>query len=512
VRALNRAAVVLIVTLQAGCATSALDMAPRAPDTPWTPPTSSDGEIVAGKATAAGRLNNDSYVLPANAKVERNIPSPPAFNKSHDYSLAELVDIAQSTNPLTRIAWEDARSAALDAGIAEAFYLPFLSASAAGLYQSGHNTTTESGATSGNEGSVNGGGAFVFLQWLLFDFGARDAKTSAAKQASVIANISFTATHQEIIYNVSLAYYARAAAVEHASSSEQALHNAKEVQAAAEARFAHGLATSVEVAQARQATAQAQLAQVQALAQEHSAHRALVSAMGLSPLTEIKVADITHRKLSSALTEPIEQFVRESVARRPDVLSAYAAREASLQKLKAAQAEFMPKFWLAGVASYLSNGVSITSLPALGSQPPAINLGASHLGGTIMLGVTIPIYDGGLRRALEGQARAGVAKSDAKLEQVRDEATSQILSAGDNVTTSLSALDAAEVLTSAAQTTFDAALAAYRSGVGLITDVTQAQGALLAARDASTSAYSAALSSAAALALAAGMLGRTPQQ
>ena len=62
----------------------------------------------------------------------------------------------------------------------------------------------------------------------------------------------------------------------------------------------------------------------------------------------------------------------------------------------------------------------------------------------------------------------------------------------------------------AAQTTFDAALAAYRSGVGSITDLTLAETQLLLAKNASADAYSTALSAAATLALATGALGQAP--
>jgi outer membrane protein len=54
--------------------------------------------------------------------------------------------------------------------------------------------------------------------------------------------------------------------------------------------------------------------------------------------------------------------------------------------------------------------------------------------------------------------------------------------------TSLAAYRASTVLAAAAQTTFDAALAAYRNGVGSITDVTTAERQLLAARNAATAA------------------------
>jgi outer membrane protein len=73
--------------------------------------------------------------------------------------------------------------------------------------------------------------------------------------------------------------------------------------------------------------------------------------------------------------------------------------------------------------------------------------------------------------------------------------------------TSLTAYTATKAVTSAAKTTFDAALAAYRSGVGSITDATMAETQLLQAKNASTDAYSTALSAAATLALSTGLLG-----
>ena len=77
--------------------------------------------------------------------------------------------------------------------------------------------------------------------------------------------------------------------------------------------------------------------------------------------------------------------------------------------------------------------------------------------------------------------------------------------------TGLSAFQASQTLETAAQTTFDAALDAYRNGVGSITDSTLAATQLLQAKNASTDAYSMALSAAATLALSTGVLGAAPK-
>jgi outer membrane protein len=502
---------VSLVAFLAGCATSSLKLAPAAPDVPWTPATAPDGAIVAAVPSSASAAPENSYVLPPNPKAAGLASGLQELDRSHSYTLPELIDLAQSHNPLTRIAWQNAREAALAAGIAKAAYLPFLSATVVGAYQTGSSHETISGTLVNSDESLHGSISALSAQWLLFDFGERAAVVSAAEQVSVVANIGFTAAHQELIYRVALAYYGHIAAKGRLATAEKALRNAKDVQDAAESRYAHSVGTVLEVAQARQGAAQCQLALVQATGQTQDTYMTLLAAMGISPLTEIKIADLGPRKLSPVLTGPVDQIVSDALARRPDVLGAYAAHEASLAKLRAAQAEFLPKVFLSATGSYASNSLDVTTLPGLGQMPATINVPGSHFGATVLLGITVPIYDGGLRRALKEQARAQEAKTDATLEQVRDEATREIVGAANRVRTSLSALDATNALTSAAQITFDAAIAAYRSGVGSITDTLRAETALLEAQNASTDAYSAALSSAATLALAAGTLGTAPQ-
>jgi outer membrane protein len=90
------------------------------------------------------------------------------------------------------------------------------------------------------------------------------------------------------------------------------------------------------------------------------------------------------------------------------------------------------------------------------------------------------------------------------LSRTRDEAVREIVLANNALHTSLSAYKAATAVASATKTTFDAALTAYHSGVGSITDATMAEIQLLQARNAATDSYSTALSAAATLALATG--------
>lgn len=492
----------------AGCATSALEMAPARPDQPWTPATTADGEIIAGQRETPNV--SGGYVLPANRALAMVSP-PPALVPGRAYALPALIDLAERTNPATRVAWNDARRVALAAGIAESTYLPRLTAMAIGGYQGSDGHDAALGTQIDDSGSVHGMASILSLQWLLFDFGERAAIVDAAKQASVISNIAFTEAHQQVIYNVTLAFYAHAAAQAHLATAIQSLKNAQIVQAAAQDRYKHGIGTVIETAQARQATAQANLALVRAKGRAQDAYLALMTAMGISPLTKIKVAGISDRQLSPAMATPVEGIIATSLARRPDVLGAYAALQASLANERAAHAEFMPKIFLSANGSYNSGGVDVSGLPSADPQSPNVNIDGNRLGGAIIAGATIPLYDGGTRAAKLAQAQAAADSADAKLTRVREDAVRQIVLADNDLRTDLSAYAASQSLAVAAQTTFDAALSAYRSGVGSITDLTLAESQLLQAKNASSDAYDDALSAAATLALATGTLGAAPQ-
>ena len=113
----------------AGCAVlgacnDTSDLAPASPDTPWHVQLSE--EAPAAPASASGGPRR--FTVPPNTAVQ--LPSPADIDPNHMYSLVELIDIAQRRNPARRVAWEQARQAAINVGIARAAYLPALTATA----------------------------------------------------------------------------------------------------------------------------------------------------------------------------------------------------------------------------------------------------------------------------------------------------------------------------------------------------------------------------------------------
>jgi Outer membrane efflux protein len=62
----------------------------------------------------------------------------------------------------------------------------------------------------------------------------------------------------------------------------------------------------------------------------------------------------------------VEKVISDALARRPDILAAYAAQKASLAGVRAAEAEFLPKVFVAGTGSYNGETLSVAGIPSIG--------------------------------------------------------------------------------------------------------------------------------------------------
>lgn len=485
------------------------DMHPPRPDRPWFPVTTINGQIIPGSGPVSTQSEKSDYTLPGNADLGV-LPLPLDIDREKTYSLAELINIAASNNPVTRIAWNDARNAALATDMVESTYQPKITGKAATVYQSNSTQNTALGYTVNGNNSGTGAVAAISLEWLLFDFGERAALLEATKHASVVSNIAYTAAHQQVIYGVTIAFYAHAAARTRVETATKSVDNANIIHDAAKERYKNGIGTVIEVAQARQACAQASLALVQAKGALEDAYQNLVLAMGIPPMTKLKIADVSSRELSPTLLPSVEKFLNDALSRRPDVLGAYAAQKASLANVQVAQSEFKPKLFVAATVGQSSGGVSATNIPTIGQQATTLDISGSRRASSIFLGVTMPLYDGGSRKTTLAKASIEAENAELRLNRVRAEAIHQVVLARNALHTSLSSYSASQILLDAAQTTFDAALNAYRSGVGSLTELTLADTQLMLAKNSLSDAYNAALVAAATLALSTGGLGSAP--
>lgn len=437
---------------------------------------------------------------------------PPAItllDTQHSYSLAELIDLAQQNNPLTRIAWLEAERAALASGMVKATYLPMLSASVIGGYQhSKRRTRTELDTLLGTldlnthtNNHISGVVPALTLEWLLFDFGKRDALHKAAQELTLASQIKFSAAHQGVIFNVSRAFFNYNASTENAQLSAQHLSHSLALKTAAQARFNNGVATSIEVAQASQLAAQAKLISVQNQGLARDAYQALLSAVGLPAHSQLQIASAQDRTLPTLADLPSEELLQQALAYRPDLLAVDAARRAAEQGINSAKANYLPKVALLGVAAH---GNADFDVRGIGSVSPHASSQA------VLLGISLPLFDGGLRRMRLYEAEAHAESAQALVRKTQGDALQEMHLAVNTLRSTLEAHEAASELVAAASLTYDAASDAYQVGVGNMMLATEAANGLLDATQAKNLAYTGALVASANLAFMMGQLTQAP--
>src|SRR6266850_5143159 len=218
----------------------------------------------------------------------------PLIDPNKRYDPPELIDLAQRTNPETRVAWEAARRAALAVGLVESEYFPLLAISALGGYRSVGVPIPQ---------NLVSDGFFRFelaqavpalnLRWLLLDFGRRGSAWDAAKERLLAANLGFNRKHEQIVFGVQRAFYGLTSLRARIAVAQSSLDAARAVEEATESRLRNGLATRPELALARQQTAQATFELEEVLDKERDAQVTLTESIGASPQAPIQVIDFS---------------------------------------------------------------------------------------------------------------------------------------------------------------------------------------------------------------------------
>jgi outer membrane protein len=461
----------------AGC-NDTLNLAPPAPDAPLPIP--------------APAAPTDREVAPVSKGASTEI------NAAHQYSLAELIDIAERRNQATRVAWEQARQAAINVGIAQAAFLPVLTASAIGGYQRvalpfPKDLVSRGYITADTQEFL----PTLAISYLLLDFGGRQATVNAARQLSVAANVTFTQAHQKLIFDVARAYFSLNGADAALRAAQQALKDAEEQQSSAEALHRRGLATVVTAAEARRNTAQRRYDLALARTAEHDAAYALLTAIDLPPTTRLQIVDVSTRPLPQPSGGTLERLLGEALRQRPDLIAAVAKLRATDEGIAQARSAFLPKLSVSGNIQGNLGQISVDGDPYEGVAQPQAG---------IFLRFDWPLYEGGLR---ENRLREAQSQRDAAMDAVqetRNQALRDVALAYDRLDTGLQQYEAARALLTAAETAFNSARDSYAHGVATFTDAALAEAALAAARAEVARAHTQSLINAAALAFATGAM------
>ena len=470
------------------------DLAPPSPDKPWYPPQLHEYEKKLAHREVGGSPSG----------------TPIAIDSEKVYDLPELIDIAERTNPETRIAWERARQAAAAVGLSQSAYFPYLVASAGAGYEHAFVPfpTLKQGPGS-SDVSVTGGGtlatdavgerAALGVKWLLFDFGERKAATTMAKEGLTMANVGFNAVHQQIVFTVTRRFYELNTARQRVAVAESSLRAVDTVAQAARARLDNGLATRPDVLQAEHQSAQAEFELEAARGALSDAQVAFVESLGILPTTKLEVANVSGKSFSENSADSLDDLLDRALSQRPDLVGKLAnlrARQAGVRKARAA---YYPKVSLGANAGWAELDVSVKDSRYFGGNEPVYGAGVA---------IELPIFDGFARRKKLRIAESELRAAEDELAHSRDSVIREVWKARTDFETALRKQDSATKLVAAAESAFAASLDAYQHGLGTYVDVANAQRNVTVSRSVMVDTRSAIYTSAAALALSVGDLAR----
>jgi outer membrane protein TolC len=296
-------------------------------------------------------------------------PAPKALatiDPQRPYRLEELIDIAETNNPRTRIAWERAKQAAEEIGIARSEYFPRLVGTALFGNERFINPFPKPlaplGYTMVESPTIDAG---LAMEYTVFDFGRRRAQVESSKAQRLAAVASFQRANQDVAYDVVVAYYNLVTAQEQLAAIRQILATARTTQSAAEAQLANGRATLPDVLNARAGTARAEYDLQTSLGAEEIARVKLREALGVEPSDAISVEKPAGAPDLSAVSASVASFVQEALEDRPDLKSLAEKLRAADAEVKTARSAYRP------TVEFESKGSSQSIWPTV-SQP---NLG-----------------------------------------------------------------------------------------------------------------------------------------
>ena len=419
------------------------------------------------------------------------LPKEFAIPSTNNYSLAELIDLAEAHNPDTHLAWERARERADTLGVARSELFPTLAAIAL-------SQTSRQQAFLGTRFYRQTTQSFdlaLDLNYTIFDFGARRGRIDAAKAELLAADFAFNDVHRRLIYQVEYSYLQLLNATGQVAAARANVANAQAVLQAAQASLKNGLATLPDVLEAKSSVARANYDLQAALGVEDVARGNLATAIGASPLHPILVQPIEQIPIPDSMEISVEQAVDDALFQRPDLMERVAAIRSANARAKEALAECFPVF---------RTHVYPDPQSLYGMQQSFPWGHTAGLDGQITFSLDWTIFDGGARKHRAAEAKDNLRAAEAQAAVTRDEIENGVWAAYSNLKTAFRQREAATALLQSADQSYNAAIESYHYGVRNLLDITDAQRTLAQARSADVLARTQVLTALASLAFQTG--------
>lgn len=331
------------------------------------------------------------------------------------------------------------------------------------------------------------------LNWILFDFGLRNANLEQARQtfSAVMASqdsSTLMALNDTLrIYAEALSTWGKLDAVREAESA------ASQSLVIAQARYDAQVGSLTDKLQAQTALAQAVLDRTRAQGLWLSARGALALSMGLPVSQALSVADLDSAFPFLDDLPAIDYLLAQAKEAHPRIRSLRFEQRALQARLESVQADGKGSVSVsgnAGASRTLGGGSSNTT---------------RNLGGAVV--ASIPLFNEAEQNARTAQVQSQLGSRQAQMQLVESELENEVWRVSQQIRAETESLIAAKQLFTAAQSGYQVAHGRYKAGVGTLVDLLTAQTAVANARTQLQEAKLANVQSRIRLSLVSGRLG-----
>jgi outer membrane protein len=357
-------------------------------------------------------------------------------------------------------------------------YLPQVTASAQVTYGNltAHTTsvgapvatgTVSTGAVAWNSPGI-GYNAQVNATQLIYDFGVTSEKWKSADRSVEALQATETVTRNQVLFNVRSSFFT--ARADHALIGVQrdTLANLEKHLTQTKGFVRAGTQPEIALAQTLTDVANAKVQLIQAENNYDTARAQLNQAMGVTTIVDYDVAD---EGLGTVDGEdlPSEQLIARALAARPELASLVKQHEADVLTVRSIKGGYAPSIsGLAGVGVF---GTPLT-LEGAGGQSTGTS---QYAGWDIGVGLTWPLFQGGLTNGQVREAEGNLGVVDAQLEAERLQVRFDVEQARLAVRTAKVSISAADEALVNAKEQLRLAEASYSQGVGNIIQLGDAQ-------------------------------------
>lgn len=480
---------------------------------PLVPAPSLSNVMDPDRAVPANRWRHWHPSVTQTAEVSdlRTVPRVPEGGAQVDptriYDLADLVDLALRANPATRSSWEHARAAAARLGIAQAAWLPALTANMhAGYWQ---YPFPEPGSAFSLRGTAVD--PVIGLSWTLFDR-ARPAQIDQAMQQLFAANFFLNRTHQTVTYDVQRAFFGLLAARARVAAAEATVHQTTQNVASVQAQFERGLATTPErlLAIQDQAHAGYELQAARGAVMEKEAE--LAESLGITPDTRLRTVDLNALLLPEWVEISADEIIDQALTERPDLAAKLAELRAREAEIRKAEATYWPTLAFTGHGGWKQwDYTEARGRPALSTpngSSPEVRIGSPLVDAFVTFDWNL--FEGFAGQNAVGEARAKRNAAQAEFDALQLRIIREVWKAYAELKTAARKREFAVAMLQAADQSFDAARVSYDQGLATVIELLTAERSLAGARYIDIDSKADMLRSAAALVYAAGSPGTHP--